>query len=72
MSCVEFHESLYEYAQDELGAEIRIVCEQHLVECRHCVVVVESYRATITFAKSLKSPSPLKSDFEARLRAMLG
>jgi anti-sigma factor RsiW len=71
MSCREFHESLYEYAQDELDVTIRVTCEQHLVVCRHCVAVVEGYRATITFAKALKPAKSLSAAFEAKLRAML-
>ena len=72
MSCSEFHESLYEYAQGELDVTVRVVCEQHLVECQHCVVVVESYRATISFAQGLRCAKPLSAGFEAKLRAMLG
>jgi hypothetical protein len=72
VSCTEFHDSLYDFAQGELDVTIRVTCEEHLVECRHCVVVVEGYRATITFAKALpKCAKPLNAGFEAKLRAML-
>ena len=73
MSCIEFHDSLYDYAQGELEATIRVTCEQHLIDCKHCVVIVESYRATITLAKALpKCAKPLSAEFEAKLRKMLG
>jgi hypothetical protein len=54
-----------------LDVTIRVTCEQHLVVCRHCVAVVEGYRATITFAKALKPAKSLSAAFEAKLRAML-
>ena len=72
MSCIEFHESLYDYAQEELEVTLRVTCEQHLVLCRACVVVVESYRATISFGKALKCAKPLGAEFEAKLRKKLG
>jgi len=71
MSCSEFQESLYDYAQRELEVTLRVTCEQHLVLCRDCVVVMESYRATITFGKAMKCSKPLGAEFEAKLRKML-
>jgi len=71
MSCSEFQESLYDYAQRELEVTLHVTCEQHLMLCRDCVVVMESYRATITFGKAMKCTKPLSAEFETKLRNML-
>ena len=73
MSCPEFEESLYAFVELELEAEVRLRCEEHLGQCPPCTLVVESYRATVTFARALpKCSKPLNPEFEAKLRAMLG
>ena len=73
VTCAEINERLYEYVEGELEITFRVQCEVHVGECPPCKVVVESYRATITFARALpKCSKPLNPGFEAKLRAMLG
>ena len=56
-----------EYVSGELAAEELAHLEGHLRSCPPCVIYVETYRATITVTRRLRS-APLPAHVEARLR----
>jgi anti-sigma factor RsiW len=55
MTCRELIELLYDFAEDELAAEIEAICRQHLDDCPDCREYLASYLARIRPRKRRKS-----------------
>jgi anti-sigma factor RsiW len=71
MNCEELLELLIDYIGGELVVEKHQTVEIHLTSCTRCVTLVESYRHTIYFARSLPKCQSLPSAVEERLRKLL-
>ncbi len=70
VTCVELVELIFEFVAEELDADCRAACEEHLCGCRTCVVSVELYRATVVVTRALpRCEAALPPGFEARMRA---
>lgn len=71
MNCQELLDLLCDYVGGELLIEMQRDVEFHLSGCDRCVVLVESYRHTIRFARALPRCERLPSAVEERLRKFL-
>lgn len=47
ISCRKVLESLSDYVDDSIAAEVRKELESHLAECRSCTVLLDSTRRTL-------------------------
>jgi len=73
VTCATIEAWVFEIVEGKLPADDKAGCDAHLGKCPPCVRIIESYKATITFAHALpKCQRPLPAEFEARLRALLG
>ncbi|HEV3385630.1 MAG TPA: zf-HC2 domain-containing protein [Gemmata sp.] len=71
MNCEELLELLIDYIGGELVVEKHQTVEIHLTGCTRCVTLVESYRHTIYFARTLPKCERLPTAVEERLRQLL-
>jgi anti-sigma factor RsiW len=72
INCDDLLEQIMDFLDGEIPETIRIAIEAHLSICPHCGGIVATYRATITFSRSLpKCEKPLPEGVEARFRTML-
>lgn len=70
LTCEELRDLLYDQHAGDLVAEVHEEFELHLVGCRNCLNLVESYRFTVTVVSKLPRCG-LPAGVEARLRAAL-
>jgi hypothetical protein len=70
MNCRELAELLCDFIDGDLTPEQRQHIEDHLCNCRPCVIYVETYRLTITLSKKLPC-KPLPPHVAERLQAVL-
>jgi anti-sigma factor RsiW len=71
MNCQELLDLLADYIGGELVVEKHQRVEIHLTGCTRCVILVDSYRHTIRFARALPKCEPLPTVVEERLRKLL-
>lgn len=71
MNCQELLEILLEYTGGELVVEKHRTVEIHLSGCNQCLTLVETYRHTIRFARTLPKCEKLPAAIEDRLRKFL-
>jgi anti-sigma factor RsiW len=71
MNCQELLELLLDYIGGELVVEKHQTVEIHLSGCTQCFTLVETYRHTIRFARTLPKCQTLPSAVEERLRKLL-
>jgi anti-sigma factor RsiW len=72
MNCQELAQRLLEYVGGELAPEEDALIQGHLDTCRHCVVLLESYRLTIQITRRLPRvamPDATAERLQAALRA---
>ena len=53
MSCREFADFMFDYAQETLLQDVRTAFERHLAVCRNCREYLAQYEATITLSREL-------------------
>jgi anti-sigma factor RsiW len=68
ITCRELTELLMEFVSGELPPERHEHIEKHLHLCSPCMILVETYRYTITLSRNLPR-QPLPPACEQRLRA---
>jgi anti-sigma factor RsiW len=71
MNCQELIDLLLDYVGGELVVEKHRTIEIHLTGCPNCLTLVETYRHTIRFARTLPKCERLPSAVEERLRKLL-
>ena len=52
MTCTEFLAQLDDLIDDEVGVALRADLEEHLKECDHCVITLNTTRKTIEIYRS--------------------
>jgi anti-sigma factor RsiW len=57
MNCREFVEFLWRYTEDDLAPAERVIFDDHLARCPHCVKYLQSYQETIRIGKAALTPS---------------
>jgi anti-sigma factor RsiW len=70
ITCRELAELLIDFVSGELSPEHQERVEQHLSDCRLCMVYVETYKTTIRLTRHLPC-APLPPELERRLREAL-
>ncbi len=75
VSCDHVRRFLYEYVERELDARLLMAMDNHVLACRECQTLVESYQQSVEAArdhirKSEKIPSNLKDDLLRTLTDM--
>jgi anti-sigma factor RsiW len=71
MNCRELLDLLLDYVGGELVVEKHRTVEIHLTGCNSCVMLVETYRHTIRFARALPKCGRLPAAVEDRLKKVL-
>jgi anti-sigma factor (TIGR02949 family) len=70
-TCRHLKDSLSEYIDGELSAEVCAEIDRHMQECENCRIVVDSLRKTVylyhTSAKSQDMPEDVRERLFARL-----
>lgn len=69
ITCRELSELLLDLTGGELPPHQAQQVEQHLGQCRHCVVYVDTYRITVSMVRKLHRP-PLPPRLIAKLQAI--
>lgn len=68
LECRELLGLLSDYIDGELKAELRAAIEQHMTECGHCRVVVDTLRKTVTLYHQLSQETvTLPQEVQERL-----
>lgn len=67
VNCKQLVELLIDFVSDELGDEVRLHIEQHLLKCPPCVIYVETYKLTIQMTRKLP-PVPMPPQLVERLK----
>jgi hypothetical protein len=49
MNCTDFLSKMTDYFDGQIEAELLVEVRQHLSECKHCEVVVDTTKQTIEF-----------------------
>ncbi len=66
-NCYHFLDSLSDYVDGELRAELCLDLERHMADCDDCQIVVDTLKKTVSlYHKTVDEPS-LPSDVRARL-----
>jgi predicted anti-sigma-YlaC factor YlaD len=66
-NCRHLLESLSDYINDELQAELCLALEEHLAECENCRIVVDTLRKTV-YLYHTSAPKPeMPQDVRQRL-----
>lgn len=72
MTCQELLEHLAAYVAQELEADVVVLLERHVGECKTCGGVVETYKLTLVVVKALPQHcDPLPDAVANRLKAAL-
>jgi anti-sigma factor RsiW len=71
MTCRELAEALGDVVDGALADDHRVAAQEHLDGCPDCMILMETYRQTITLARRLPPP-PLPAGLLARLQEHLG
>ncbi len=68
IECRDLLRSLSDYIDGELDEVLRATIEQHMAECGHCRIVVDTLRKTVLLYHALsQAPMPLPPDVQERL-----
>jgi hypothetical protein len=51
MNCTDFLSKMTDYFDGQIEAELLVEVKQHLAECHHCEVMVDTTKQTIKFYK---------------------
>lgn len=70
MTCKELAEVLYDFIQGELEEERCRLLKEHLAECSHCVVYIETYQVTVRLGRSLPA-NPLPEELAQKLQSLM-
>lgn len=65
--CHELLNSLSDYIDGDLGAEVCALIEQHLEGCENCRIVVDSLRKTVTLYHATSGPVAVPEGVRERL-----
>jgi hypothetical protein len=72
VTCQELLENLAAYLARELDADVLVLLERHVGECKTCGGVVETYRLTLLVVRALPDHcDPLPTGVADRLKAAL-
>jgi len=72
LTCRELSELLAGYFAGELDPDVRMLFEEHLVECPECVAYLRSYAETMRLAKDAYEADAVPVEFpEELMRAIL-
>jgi hypothetical protein len=52
MNCTDFLSKMTDYFDGQIEAELLVEVKQHLAECHHCEVVVDTTKQTIQFYRN--------------------
>ena len=47
MTCTDFLSKLTDYFDGQIGAELMVEVKQHIAECHHCHIVLDTTKQTI-------------------------
>ncbi|HEX4022627.1 MAG TPA: zf-HC2 domain-containing protein [Acidobacteriaceae bacterium] len=67
MNCTEFLGQLTDYFDEKTATELRAELEQHMAECAHCTVTLNTTRQTIEVYRN-NEPYELPEGLRDRLR----
>ncbi len=71
LNCSVFKRSLYHFQADELPADERAVCQEHLNACAPCAALLEVEDGLLRGLKTRLTPAPAPPGLETRIRAQL-
>lgn len=66
MNCTDFLSKMTDYFDGQIEAELLVEVKQHLSECKHCEVMVDTTKQTIRFYRGTEVYD-LSPDLRARL-----
>ncbi len=70
-TCRNLLDSLSEYVDGELGAELCAEIDRHLQQCENCRIVIDSLRKTVYLYKATAEPPVTPDEVRERLYTRL-
>lgn len=72
MNCSEFLSQLSDFLENKVATDLRIDLDQHLKDCEHCTITMNTTRKTIEIYRSheiYELPSGLRERLQAAILA---
>ena len=70
MTCTDFLSKLTDYFDGQIGEELMVEVKQHIAECHHCHVVLDTTKQTIEVYRD-NEIYEFSTDLQTRMRATI-